>query len=66
LGENGLMEADTTVDFTKLVAMNIESKYMKLQSVFLHENVLEFFTRFFCPGFFAQAPVFGMVSLPSV
>ena len=23
------MEADTTVDFTKLVAMNIESKYMK-------------------------------------
>ena len=33
---------------------------------FLHENVLAFFTRFFGPGFFAQAPVFGMVSLPSV
>jgi hypothetical protein len=33
---------------------------------FLHENVLVFFTRFYCPGFFAQAPVFGMVSFPSV
>jgi hypothetical protein len=32
----------------------------------LHENVLAFFTRFFCPGFLAQTPVFGMVSLPSV
>jgi hypothetical protein len=32
----------------------------------MHENVLAFFTHFFCPGFFAQAPVFGMVSLPSV
>ena len=36
-------------------------QFIPVGCFFLHENVLAFFTRFFCPGFFAEAPVFGIL-----
>jgi hypothetical protein len=38
-GENGLIEADTTVDFTKLVT-NIESKYEASVGAYLTDNII--------------------------
>ena len=38
-GENGLIEADTTVDFTKLVT-NIESKYEASVGAYLTDKII--------------------------
>jgi hypothetical protein len=38
-GENGLIEADTTVDFTKLVT-NIESKYEVSVGAYLTDTII--------------------------
>ena len=51
-GENGLIEADTTVDFTKLVT-NIESKYEASVGAYLTDKIITIREYVYSPRKFA-------------